>query len=76
MPHRRPASRHAHSLAAALLDQRSGGGSNPSPAWGAGTKTISVEEMAVVTPRGAEYLVPPQERLILVPARGAGRARR
>jgi hypothetical protein len=27
-----------------------------------------------VTPSGAEYLVPPQERLILVPARGARRA--
>jgi hypothetical protein len=43
---------------------------------GRGTKTISVEEMAVVTPDGAEYLVPPQERLILVPARGAARAAR
>ena len=41
------------------------------PAWGSGTKTISVEEMAVVTPTGAEYLVPPQRDLILV----GGRAR-
>ena len=30
------------------------------------TKTISVEEMAVVTPNGAEYLMPPQENLILI----------
>ncbi len=35
------------------------------------TKTISVEEMAVVTERGAEYLIPPQEDLILI--RSAGR---
>jgi Xaa-Pro dipeptidase len=34
--------------------------------WGDGSKTISVEEMAVVTRDGAEYLVPPQERLILI----------
>ncbi|WP_114985642.1 M24 family metallopeptidase [Cyclonatronum proteinivorum] len=32
-----------------------------------GTKTISVEEMAVVTADGAEYLTPPQEELILIP---------
>lgn len=51
------------------FDERAGA----APAWGAGTKTISVEEMAVVTPTGAEYLVPPQERLILVPARGTVR---
>lgn len=31
-----------------------------------GTKTISVEEMAVITENGAEYLIPPQEELILV----------
>ncbi|OEK04210.1 M24 family metallopeptidase [Roseivirga misakiensis] len=29
-------------------------------------KTISVEEMAVVTTNGAEYLIPPQEELILI----------
>ncbi|MCC5913320.1 MAG: aminopeptidase P family protein [Balneolaceae bacterium] len=31
-----------------------------------GTKTISVEEMAVVTSEGAEYLTAPQEELILI----------
>lgn len=31
-----------------------------------GTKTISVEEMAVITPTGAEYLTAPQEELILI----------
>jgi len=31
-----------------------------------GTKTISVEEMAVVTADGAEYLTKPQEELILI----------
>ncbi len=30
------------------------------------TKTISVEEMAVVTEDGAQYLVPPQEELVLI----------
>ena len=30
------------------------------------TKTISVEEMAVITENGAEYLIPPQQDLILV----------
>ena len=34
--------------------------------WGEGSKTISVEEMAVITPSGAEYLVPPQRELILI----------
>lgn len=29
-------------------------------------KTISVEEMAVITKNGAEYLIPPQQNLILV----------
>jgi Xaa-Pro dipeptidase len=33
------------------------------------TKTISVEEMVVITETGAEYLVPPQEELILIPSR-------
>lgn len=33
------------------------------------TKTISVEEMAVITETGAEYLIPPQEELILVPVK-------
>lgn len=32
------------------------------------SKTISVEEMAVVTDKGAEYLIPPQEELILIPS--------
>ncbi|NVK89593.1 MAG: aminopeptidase P family protein [Gammaproteobacteria bacterium] len=31
-------------------------------------KTISVEEMAVITPDGAEYLIPPQQQLVLIPA--------
>jgi Xaa-Pro aminopeptidase len=31
-----------------------------------GTKTMSVEEMAVVTDDGAIYLIPPQEELVLV----------
>jgi len=31
-----------------------------------GTKTISVEEMAVITGSGAEYLTDPQEELILI----------
>jgi Xaa-Pro aminopeptidase len=30
-------------------------------------KTISVEEMAVITKDGARYLIPPQEELILIP---------
>jgi Xaa-Pro dipeptidase len=30
------------------------------------TKTISVEEMAVITPAGAEYLIAPQEELVLI----------
>lgn len=34
--------------------------------WGNGSKTISVEEMAVITSTGAEYLTAPQERLILI----------
>ncbi|TVR59420.1 MAG: aminopeptidase P family protein [Gemmatimonadales bacterium] len=34
-----------------------------------GTKTISVEEMAVVTEEGARLLIPPQEDLILIPSR-------
>jgi len=38
------------------------------PLPGGGTKTLSVEEMAVVTEDGAEYLIPPQEELILIPS--------
>jgi Xaa-Pro aminopeptidase len=34
--------------------------------WGDGTKTLSSEEMAVVTATGAEYLVPPQTELVLI----------
>lgn len=37
--------------------------------WGNGSKTISVEEMAVITPDGANYLVPPQQDLILIRGR-------
>ena len=33
------------------------------------TKGVSVEEMAVITEKGAEYLNPPQEELILIPSR-------
>lgn len=33
------------------------------------TKTISVEEMAVVTETGAKYLINPQEELILIPSK-------
>lgn len=33
------------------------------------SKMISVEEMAVVTEHGAEYLIPPQEDLILIPCK-------
>jgi Xaa-Pro dipeptidase len=43
--------------------------------WGNLSKTISVEEMVVITANGAEYLTQPQEELILIPARG-GRAAR
>ncbi len=32
-------------------------------------KTISVEEMAVITETGAEYLIPPQQELILIPSK-------
>ncbi len=38
-----------------------------------GTKTISVEEMAVITPDAAKYLIPPQQELILIPARADSR---
>ena len=38
--------------------------------WGDGTKSISVEEMAVITSTGAEFLIPPQEQLILIRTRG------
>ncbi len=37
--------------------------------YGKGEKLISVEEMAVVTADGAEYLIAPQEELILIPSR-------
>ena len=37
--------------------------------YGKGERLISVEEMAVVTDNGAEYLVPPQEDLFLIPSR-------
>ena len=33
------------------------------------TKSISVEEMVVITNTGAEWLAPPQEDLILIPFR-------
>jgi Xaa-Pro dipeptidase len=33
---------------------------------GPAERMISVEEMAVVTDDGAEYLIPPQEELILI----------
>ena len=39
------------------------------PLTGEDTKTISVEEMVVITEDGAEWLVPPQEDLILIPSR-------
>ena len=32
-------------------------------------RILSVEEMAVVTATGAEYLNPPQEQLILIPSK-------
>jgi Xaa-Pro aminopeptidase len=46
--------------------------------WGDGTKTISVEEMAVVTDTGARYLTPPQLELVLIGGResGTGEGRR
>lgn len=34
------------------------------------TKTISVEEMVVVTEGGAEWLIPPQEEWVLIPSDG------
>ena len=34
-----------------------------------GEKTISVEEMVVVTENGAEYLTAPQDELILIAAK-------
>jgi Xaa-Pro dipeptidase len=33
------------------------------------TKTISVEEMVVITAGAAEYLIPPQQELVLIPSR-------
>ena len=41
----------------------------PLDAEGKDSKTISVEEMAFITDTGAEYLIPPQEELILIPSR-------
>jgi Xaa-Pro aminopeptidase len=35
------------------------------------TKTISVEEMVVITEDGAEWLIPPQEELVLIPSGGS-----
>ena len=43
------------------------------PVGDGATKTISVEEMAVITNDGAEYLVAPQEELVLIPASGDAR---
>jgi Xaa-Pro dipeptidase len=37
------------------------------------TKTISVEEMVVITEDGARWLVPPQENLILIPSQSQNR---
>jgi Xaa-Pro aminopeptidase len=37
------------------------------------TKTISVEEMVVITLEGARWLVPPQEDLLLIPSRSHDR---
>ena len=34
-----------------------------------GTISITIEEMALVTEEGGEYLSPPQEELVLIPAR-------
>lgn len=44
--------------------------------WGNGSKTISVEEMAVVTESGASYLTPPQDQLIVIGAKGGLRRAR
>jgi len=38
-------------------------------AYGKGERQISVEEMAVVTEKGARYLIPPQKELILIPSK-------
>jgi len=38
-------------------------------------RVLSVEEMAVVTDTGAEYLIPPQEELVLIPSPGPGQSR-
>jgi Xaa-Pro aminopeptidase len=40
-----------------------------STTWGEGTKTLSPEEMVVITATGAEWLVPPQDTLILIRGR-------
>lgn len=37
-----------------------------STTWGEGTKTLSPEEMVVITATGAEWLVPPQDSLVLI----------
>ena len=35
-----------------------------------GTKSITIEEIGLVTPTGAEYMTEPQEELVLITAAG------